>query len=103
MPKRIDIKMKTTGRSHIAATLTCLSLVISLSVGILISARASAAPNGGGKKASKISTDLKGGKAGDRVKVILQLNEKMSGQLVALLSRNDVHVKATFKNFNAHA
>src|SRR2546421_4618259 len=95
--------MKVMKHSRAIAWLTSFSLAISLSAGILTAERASAAPKGGAKKASKVSSDLNGRKGGETVKVIMQLSGKMSGQLNALLSRNDVHVKSAFKNFNAQA
>src|SRR2546426_5723183 len=95
--------MKVMRHCRAIAWLPAFSLASSLSTGILIAERASAAPQGGGKKASKVSSDLSGRKGGETVKVILQLGGKMSGQLNALLSRNDVHVKSSFKNFNAQA
>src|SRR2546425_7289627 len=95
--------MKVMKHCRAIAWLTSFALAISLSRGILIAERASAAPQGGGKKASKVSSDLNGRKGGETVKVILQLRGKMSGQLNALLSRTDIHVKSSFKNFNAQA
>ena len=91
-------------RSRTVTWLTCLSLVLSLSGGIVVSDGASAQSLG---KPAKVSSDLLA-KAhsitnADRVKVILQLSAPMSGDLNALLNSNGVHVRKTFKNLNAHA
>ena len=56
----------------------------------------------GSNKTKKLSSDLRAPSSGsdDVVKVILQLNNKPSGQLNALLNRNGAHVRKIFNNLN---
>src|SRR4028118_2299436 len=56
----------------------------------------------------KVSPDLRdkinfAQSADDTVSVILQFNDKPSGQLNALLNRNGVHVRAHYQSFNSIA
>src|SRR5947209_12155826 len=51
----------------------------------------------------KVSPELHGRKnSTNLIRVILQLNDKPSGKLNALLNRSGVHVRRTFNNLNAH-
>src|SRR5437764_4035197 len=89
-------------RFHMVAWLACLSLVVSLSGGIMVSEHASAQSLG---KPAKVSSDLltkaHGSKNSDVVPVIIQLNASMSGGLNALLNKNGVHgAKKILKNLN---
>ena len=71
-------------------TATCLALVVSLVCGILLADRASAKSDK--SKPNKVSSDLRGqNSGGDQVDVIIQLNDKPSGRLNALLNENGVH------------
>src|SRR5687767_8120412 len=90
-----------------------IALALSLCCGIVISdnsvfgrqAQASSDKSSGrGAASRKVSPDLDGKKSGDApVRVILQLDGKPSGRLNALLNRNGVHVRGSFRNFNAMA
>src|SRR5438045_8319754 len=103
--------MKKNRTPNPARPLIILSLVFSLCCGIVISdnrsieRRAEASPgknSGPATGGNKVSPDLRRKSAStDPVRVILQLNDKPSGQLNALLNRNGVHVRASFKNLNA--
>jgi serine protease AprX len=105
--------MKRSKRSIVITWLTCLSVMFSLCAGIILIDRAKAAPRGdhdgslNGHKKDKVASDLRekmrrnGGR--DTVKVIVQLNDQMSGPLKALLNGNGVKVKRTFNSFNAMA
>src|SRR5688500_13778843 len=103
--------MKKINPSSTVRTSLVFSLVLSLCLGIVIADcplvewRAAAAPGGKpqhAQGANKVSPELHGKNAsGARVRVILQLDGKPSGQLNALLNRNGVHVRAAFRNFNA--
>src|SRR5947208_16870512 len=101
------MKMQNQRRSRLVTWLTCLSLLITMAGGIMVSDQAEAAPTKRVKKGNKVSSDLSekahGPRKDETVKVILQLDAPMSGELKALLNRNDVHVNASFKNFSAHA
>src|SRR2546423_1896637 len=103
--------MKKNRTPNPARPLIILSLVFSLCCGIVISdnrfveRRAEASPgknSGPATGGNKVSPDLRRKSAStDPVRVILQLNDKPSGQLNALLNRNGVHVRAAFRNFNS--
>src|ERR687888_2033331 len=99
--------MNKQKRSLITAWLTCLSLVVSLVAGIMVSDSASAKSNDS-KDAPRVkaSDDLlekaRGPRGSDLVPVILQLNRPMSGELNAFLNQNGVHgAKKIFSNLNA--
>src|SRR5919199_4335300 len=97
--------MKQNNPPTPARLIAVLSLVFSLSGSIVIAdnnvlVRRAEAKTSGNAKGKKVSPDLK--KNGSLVRVILQLDGKPSGQLNALLNRNGVHVRASFKNLNAH-
>src|SRR2546425_4072550 len=92
-------------RAHIVASLICLSLVLSLSGGIMVADRASAKTCGGSEKSAKASSDLlakaHGSKSSDVVTVIIQLNAPMSGGVNGLLNKNGVHgAKKILKKLN---
>ena len=100
--------MKRTTRSIAIISLTCLSLMLSLTGGILLNDRASAAPHQGAGHVDKVASDLRrrvwdSSSPDENVSVILQLNARASGQLRALLNRNGVHVNKSFASFNAFA
>src|SRR5439155_18159199 len=65
------------------------------------------APKSQATQGKRVSSDLlekaQGQKSEDTVKVILQLNGSMSGELNALLNSNGVHIRKTFNNLKAHA
>src|SRR2546422_469481 len=97
--KRAKIK-----RAHVVASLTCLSLVLSLSGGIMVGDRARAQSLG---RPAKLSSDLSA-KAhsltnADTVKVIVQLGAPMSSSLNSLLNSNGGHVRKTFQTLGAHS
>jgi len=73
--------------------------VVSLVCGILLADRASAKSDK--SKPNKVSSDLRGrNSGGDQIDVIIQLNDKPSGQLNALLNQNGVHVRKQLKMLN---
>ena len=85
-----------------------LSLLFSVSFGILISEKASAQSTSG--RASKVAHDARkrvrywqNGGSDDIVKVILQLNSPPSLALSSLLGSAGVRVKRHFLSFNSHA
>src|ERR1043166_5821835 len=91
-------------RSHMVALLTCLSLVLSLMGGIMVSDRASAQSPA---KPAKVSSDL-WAKAHsltntDTVKVIVQLQAPISSGLNSLLNSNGVHVRKALQTLNVQA
>src|SRR5919199_2043328 len=97
--------MKQNNPPTPARLIAVLSLVFSLSGSIVIAdnnvlVRRAEAKTSGNAKGKKVSPDLK--KDGSLVRVILQLDGKPSGRLNALLNRNGVHLRASFKNLNAH-
>ncbi|HEX3142402.1 MAG TPA: S8 family serine peptidase, partial [Pyrinomonadaceae bacterium] len=100
--------MKNKTRNAVTAWLTTFTLAFSMVAGIMTCDRASASassrPNHLPQK--KASSDLiekaHGAHSADRVKVIVQLNAPMSGQLNALLNQNGVHgARKTFDKLNA--
>jgi hypothetical protein len=96
--------MNRTTRSLAITLTTCLSILLTVSSGLIVN-RASAA-NQRGNNRDKVGTHLRehvSGNSGndDKVNVIVQLNGSSSGRLDALLSRNGIHVKKQFKNFNS--
>ena len=102
------VKSNTRNRSLTLPLLTILSLVLAMIGGSILPTVTSAAPkdklNLGELRHSKLASDLKektkrGGT--ETVKVILQLDGKMSGPLNALLKGNGVRVKKQFANFNS--
>src|SRR5258708_11129959 len=95
------------------------SLLLSATFGIMVCDRASAKSrdnrddNNDSRNADKVSPDLRTrvrhahqrsqeNNNDEDVKVILQFNGPASAGLVALLSRNGVHVRKHFNNFNSH-
>src|SRR3989441_10143202 len=98
--KRAKIK-----RAHVVASLTCLSLVLSLSGGIMVGDRARAQS----LAKRKVSSDLSAKSHSltntntDTVKVIVQLGAPMSSSLNSLLNSNGVHVRKTFQTLGAHS
>ncbi|MDQ3473893.1 MAG: hypothetical protein M3447_09165, partial [Acidobacteriota bacterium] len=102
--------MKPTTRSPLT-WITSLALVFSLCCGIMITDNAHAASNGNGpdegnrpEKHQKLAQDLRE-KARDNetLKVILQLNDSMSGELNALLNSNGVKIKKRLAALNTLA
>src|SRR5437867_5723654 len=97
--KRAKIK-----RAHVVASLTCLSLVLSLSGGIMVGDRARAQSLG---RPAKLSSDLSAKHHSltnaDTVKVIVQLGAPMSSSLNSLLNRNGVHIRKTSQTLGAHS
>src|SRR5437764_11357183 len=93
-------KRITNMRIKTPRLLTSFALMLALSIQILPFATVSASPSA--PRALKVSSDLKTD-GEDRVQVILQLSDKPSGELNALLNRNGVHIRAHFKNFNSYA
>src|SRR5258705_5930162 len=100
--------MKRNKRSLTLTWLTCLSLVLSLSAGIILEVGAKAAPKShSSSNRDKIGRDLRDemGKhgGGDVVNVIVQLNDRISGPLKALLQANGGKVKRSIASFNTLA
>ena len=101
--------MKKNKAPNAGRKIAFIALAFSLCCGIVIAdqcvfGRRAQADSGQGNASKKVSPDLRGKKAGDApVRVILQIDGKPSGKLNALLNRNGVHVKGSFKNFNAMA
>jgi len=99
--------MKRTTR--LPLTWISLLLVFSLCCGIIITDNAHAASNGRGEgeKHQKLAQDLRdlASSAGSdqTLKVIIQLNDTISGQLNGLLRSNGVKVKKNFDSLNALA
>src|SRR6266567_1744564 len=91
-------------KRYTATILTCLSLVLSLSGGIMVNDRAGAQSL---SKPTKVSPDLLGkahsASSADTVKVIVQLSAPMSGDLNSVLNSNGVHVRKTFQKLGSHA
>src|SRR5438874_1776312 len=91
-------------RFHMVAWLTCLSLLLSLSGGIMVGDRAKAQLLG---KPAKASSDLlkKAHSLSntDTVKVIVQLRAPMSSSLNSLLNSNGVHIRKSMQSLGAHA
>src|SRR2546428_6407569 len=96
--KRAKIK-----RAHVVASLTCLSLVLSLSGGIMVGDRASAQSSNKKKGSPDLVSKAQSLTSTDTVKVIVQLRAPMSSTLNSLLNSNGVHVRKTFQNLSAHA
>src|SRR5919109_367451 len=103
------IEMKKRGSFRALAWLVCLSLVLSL-YGGMMPRKASAAPKDQSSKerlGKKFSEDLgerakRRDASTDTVSVILQLSDKPSGQLNALLKRNGVRLRNSFNQLNTH-
>src|SRR5437016_8270206 len=91
-------------RFHMVAWLTCLSLLLSLSGGLMVGDHARAQSTA---KPAKVSSDLSAKAHSltntDTIKVIVQLRAPMSSSLNSLLNSNGVHVRKTFQNLGAHA
>src|SRR5947207_6844752 len=103
-----ETDMKRNKRSITLTWLTCLALVLSLCAGIILDVGAKAAPKSqSSSNRDKIGRDLRDemGKhgGGDVVKVIVQLNDRISRPLKALLQGNGVKVKRSFVSFNTLA
>ena len=105
--------MKRTKRS-LAVGLTSFSLLLTLQSGILLDDLAHAASktstkneqsrSRGDKVASDLRQQMRASKSGqDTVKVILQLDDKLSAPLNALLGSNGIKIKRHFDNFNSFA
>ena len=97
--------MKNNRRSPLFATLTALLLLAPFCANILIT-DVTAQSLSTDKAVRKVSPDLRGQGAGtgaDRVSVIVQLAAPAGGPFKALLSRNDVRVKGSFRNLNSLA
>src|SRR6266849_752561 len=100
--------MKRTKRSVAITLLTGLSLALSLTSGIMLDDRASAAPSQAARQADKVASDLRRRVSESRspfesVSVILQLSGPAGGQLTALLNRNGVHVNKSCRNLDSFA
>jgi serine protease AprX len=99
--------MKQVNKAPALVWLTCISLVLFLFAGILITQRTNAESIENLNKATKASSDLLAQAAAsqkqDTLKVILQLKAPMSGALKALLNQKGVRTKANFKNLNAQS
>src|SRR5450432_566815 len=98
--------MKRTRFSLLLTLVMGLALLLAVCAGLVRNDRASAAPKTGGAKHHKVASDLRDQiqRAGQsNAKVILQLNDRMSDQLSALLKGNGVRVKKEFANFNSFA
>jgi serine protease AprX len=99
--------MQRRRSSPTLAWVACLSLILSLVGGIMLNRKASAAQKSEPREGQKFSQDLgeraKGpGAATDIVHVILQLSDKPSGELNALLNRNGIHLRKSFNQLGAH-
>ncbi|HEY8203556.1 MAG TPA: hypothetical protein VIF81_02425, partial [Pyrinomonadaceae bacterium] len=96
--------MRNQRYSRLIVLLTCLSLVMSLCVGIMVSDKANAQSLGSGKP--KGSPDLRAKAQStantEMVNVIVQLRAPMSSELNSLLNSNGVHVRKTFEKLGAH-
>src|SRR6185503_7840250 len=97
-----------TKRFLVLALLASLTLGPSLLGGNIFTAHAKGKESRGSKaQPSKVASNLRdmvGSKnSGSLVKVILQLNDKPSGQLNALLSANGVKIRRHFNNLNSFA
>src|SRR5437899_499630 len=97
--RRVKIK-----RSHMVALLTCLSLVLSLSGGIMIGDHSHAQSLA---KPAKVSSDLSAKAHSltntDTVKVIIQLHAPISSGLNSLLNSNGVHIRKALQTLNVQA
>src|SRR5205085_9056198 len=104
------ILMTTTRRFLVLALLASLTLGPTLLGGNLLTtadAKGKGSSHGKNVKPRKVASDLSdllGNKSGDSlVKVILQLEQKPSGQLNALLAANGVKIRRHFSNLNSFA
>src|SRR4051812_19268299 len=103
--------MESAKHSPLVAWLITLSLVFSLSAGIMIgdNANVSAAPKGsnGSHKGNKISSDLRGkikkAKQNGCVKIIVDPSGDWNTTLDSLVSKKGGKVSRSFKNFKAHS
>ena len=86
--------------------LAAIALVLGVTVGILVNDHTVASAKNGEHhhdNGNKIAEDLRGqlnGQDDNQVKIILQLNGRMSGSLNALLNSNGVRIRKQFANFN---
>ena len=98
-------------RSRALTWVTCLSLLVSLCGGIMVTSSAGAKsgqkdgqkPKPGRRVSSDLLEKAHGRKSSDTVKVILQLDDAMSDELSALLQSNGIRVRKSFNNLKAHA
>ena len=104
------MSLKNNKSTLTVALLTTLSLVVAMFTAFVTPPASAALPGDLDSekkgKLDRISPDLRAQmrKGGDtNVKIILQLDGKMSGNLNALLSSNGVKVKKQFANFNSFA
>ncbi|MCM3871703.1 MAG: S8 family serine peptidase, partial [Pyrinomonadaceae bacterium] len=103
--------MKRKGYSIFISWLTCVSMLLSLCAGILVSGTANAAPQRTRQRwsrQSKVASDLRKSvnnrrNGGDKVDVILQLNGEMSPELEAMLRSSGVRIRKHFNNFGSTA
>jgi hypothetical protein len=89
-------------RSRLTTWLTCLSLILSLSGGIMVADHAGAQSSSKPKGSSDLIAKAHSVTNTDTVKVILQLRAPMSSDLNSLLNSNGVHIRKTFNNLGAH-
>jgi hypothetical protein len=102
--------MKPTTRSPLT-WITSLALVFSLCCGIMVTDNAHAASNrsdgGEGKQHQKLADDLRdrarGAAPDETLKVIVQLNGAISGELNGLLQSNGIKIKKHFASLNSLA
>ncbi len=78
-----------------------LAVLLALCMSIVPLRSASAGPEQGQSRSSKVSEDLRA-EGEDLVRVLLQLRGKPGGPLNSLLNRNGVHIRAHFKSFNTY-
>ena len=106
-------EMRRTKRLRALSWLTCLTLALSLCSGILLIDKTHAARRDrdeqredrrGRRQQRKLSQAIRErsnkGSGNQTVKVLIQLNDRMSFQLAALLRGNGVRIKRHFINFN---
>ena len=111
--KRKVKSINKTRRAHIVATLTLLAVVVATLSGTILPRVANASsPNSSSRdrknlKHDNVASDLRQlmkTNSGDAmVKVIVQLDGEISGQLNAFLRSNGVKVKKQFANFSSLA
>jgi serine protease AprX len=102
--------MKRTKRSLALTWLACASLALSLSGGILVMDKASAKNdkhNSAERRHRKVAHDLRDRSRrepqSNALEVIIQLNDRPSTELRALLRSNGVRIKKQYTNFNTIA
>ncbi|HEX8091112.1 MAG TPA: S8 family peptidase, partial [Blastocatellia bacterium] len=94
--------------SSVTSLMICFSLMVSLCVGTPTRNKASAQSRIPPEQITKLSSDLLqqsyvSGVGDRRAKVILQLRERPSRQLIDLLIRSGVEVSSNYENFNSKA